>query len=302
MLRKMIRRSGISADQHTRTPSKWIDRLTELDASVLALLEANLGRITHCMSTPSQIPAQELLAKELVQAEAHQTQVIQEIQGLLADRQQADRLQRDLAQLSSIQSEQESLLTETSHLVGMTVSETLGPISATLRNQLESLSDRQLELAQRTEQIVAGPAVPPTAIQDDPFARLFASRQLARKSGVTAQMRRAVEELRANRLGNATQQQQDANRVLCQMVDLLLGAPPAGSPHETPAAASNHRDRETSSPANQASTTSESTLSEIARLIQLQRELNLRTQQLSRDRSVAQDPGVQNAQELHDLA
>ena len=129
-------------------------------------------------------------------------------------------------QLADLRKEQQALLAATSSLVEATVSHAAESMPASLRDQLLSLSDRQFELARRTEQIVARLDAASTDADTADAVRLSHARQTAWQTGLTNQMRRAAEELSRSRVGNAAQQQREIDRILQQLLDHLHGDSP----------------------------------------------------------------------------
>lgn len=158
------------------------------------------------------------------QAGVHQDEVIRVLEAMVGDLAQWDSFRRFARDVAQLRREQEELLNETRQTGLKTLTKAWRDLDAQQQADLKKLAQRQLELARRldkTEQQMDQSRR--RLAESDPLASatLGDALDLARRLGISGQMRQTGGQLEENRVGQAAERQEQAAAQLAELADLL---------------------------------------------------------------------------------
>lgn len=162
--------------------------------------------------------------RSLSTAESHQANAIQSLEDLLDEMSSWDNYRRIGQDLGELLRQQNEVREQTEAVARQTLSRATRELDGEQRAATRSIASRQLELARRTERIIANLAKIQQKLgtrDPDSEESLRDAMETARELAVAGRMRQAGKMIGDHRLGSAADEQQAATRAIEEMLDQL---------------------------------------------------------------------------------
>ncbi|MCA9202243.1 MAG: hypothetical protein KDA59_04330, partial [Planctomycetales bacterium] len=210
-------------------------RMQELSAAIETIASRHLPEIQGGLTTTLKAARSALqthgdgrwpgsVAESLGPVGARQDEVIAMLEQLLGQLSQWDSYRRFAREVSRLRREQDEVRERTNQLRLDTLAQTRRDLEPDQRAELRRLVEQQSELARRLDRMLGRMETMRDELQtSDPLAAATLADALdtARRAAVSGQMRESSRELEANRIGQATELQEQLDQDLGELIDVL---------------------------------------------------------------------------------
>jgi hypothetical protein len=200
------------------------DELKPVDSELNQLVKESQAELGATGDQQQAVPTPNSLKASLAKATRGQANVVQSLEKMLSQLQDAGSARRFAQELGDIRQAQQGLANDLKQQSASTLGKEAAQLSPQEQADLDKQSSREQSLAQKLERTLEQMrSAAQTAEAEDPLAAAAfkETTDLAGQQGVSGAMRTSADEVRRNQLGQAKQKQEEVLRNLDEMLDTL---------------------------------------------------------------------------------